>query len=503
MDDLSKLVLYWNKKAAELLNFHSNPGHDSRRFAVVQIAIHDTLNSYLKKYNQYSPYTEESSNGQYADGSISLLPPRSLPKKYWNSSVYQAVNRAAYKVLIWATNDINEAVGKGFPGPENYKLENDLQKIEGWYNHAKQKLLKEKDDAIADQVGEYWANAITIYNRDNDNIDKVRLVSKFPDGTDDGKFRYDYNHSPPPNGYKFVVNYSVEISESGDKEEIVKPFVLTKHDQFRRPLDYSEEEGASMIDEVESMGKKTKVDMLPKDEKDIIDYWSHPKHYQHILWNTFAREIIFSYDKPDAWAVARVFALIHTAMADGAIAMFGDLYHFYHWRPATAIHDKYNRTINKDYDPQVNTNDTWGPYKAYNQTPRVPEYPASFGVLGGATGAILRSIVGGDTIDVLMNKIINPATNTLTGIHYSSISKAVNDNAYTKINCGWNFRKSIDESLALGTDIGNYVLHHKFQPISGIEVPEYERPFIIERTWVKIESLISKLWRKQINMDYR
>ena len=390
---LSDLVLFWNEKAAKLLNFHSNPGHDTRRFAVVQIAIHDTLNCYKKKYDQYCNATSNLT----------------IPAGNWRASAWEAVNSAAAGVLKWAVQDIIN-----YTNNPNYNLAQKVSEIENWY------ILKKRiDDPNAVLVGNFWANAI-IGIRNNDNIDQVKLVSPFPDGTIPRKFRGDYYTFPPPED-KFMVNYSV-----------VKPFVLTKHDQFRRDLSYSDSEQTSMIEEIELMGSKEYVSALPQEQIDKIEYWSPVE--QHILWNNFARQIITSRNNLDAWDIARVFALIHTAMADGAIAMFGDLYHFYHWRPITAINLKYNG--NPISDPK------WIPYKNYDKTPRVPEYPSSFAVLGGATGEILEAIF--------------PRKKNV-------ISGAVDDNAFTKINCGWNFRKSAKESLKLGRNIGNYVLKYKFQ----------------------------------------
>jgi hypothetical protein len=47
------MVMYWNEKAALVLNVHTNPGADSRNFAIVEIAVHDALNSITPKYQSF------------------------------------------------------------------------------------------------------------------------------------------------------------------------------------------------------------------------------------------------------------------------------------------------------------------------------------------------------------------------------------------------------------------------------------------------------------------
>jgi hypothetical protein len=128
-------------------------------------------------------------------------------------------------------------------------------------------------------------------------------------------------------------------------------------------------------------------------------------------------------------------------MADGAISMFEDVYHFYHWRPITALNK--NNPIPK-----------WEPLK---RTPSVPEYPSTPAILGAATGNILQSIFS-DTVSV--NVPTGPPT-----INYITISQAVNDNAMTKINCGVNFRKSSEDSMIQGERIGRFVYENEFLKI--------------------------------------
>jgi hypothetical protein len=152
----------------------------------------------------------------------------------------------------------------------------------------------------------------------------------------------------------------------------------------------------------------------------------------------------------DEWNIARLFALIHTAMADSAIYLFRDMYYFYRWRPITAIH--------KALGGHPLTNNKWNPYLPISRIPRVPEYPASFAVFGGAVGEIMKLELS-DNINVVVYSSKSPAS----PITYTSIDKAVEDNAMTKINCGWNFRECSEDSMKMGRAVGQHIRTHEFK----------------------------------------
>src|SRR5678816_561741 len=87
---MSNIVLDWNKMAAQILNVHTNPGHDTRRLAIIHIAIHDALNSVIEKNKRYALQTIPDSNASYQ----------------------AAVSSAAFFALCWAISDINNYYDK-------------------------------------------------------------------------------------------------------------------------------------------------------------------------------------------------------------------------------------------------------------------------------------------------------------------------------------------------------------------------------------------------------
>ena len=137
-------------------------------------------------------------------------------------------------------------------------------------------------------------------------------------------------------------------------------------------------------------------------------------------------------------------------MADSVISMFEDSYHFYHWRPSSAIHVKLNG--HPILAPK------WVPYKPV--VPRVPEYPSSWGILGGAAGKILKNLF---TDNVTFN--VKVATNATT-LTYPKISSALIDMTNATVYCGWNFRKSTVDGIAQGEEIGSDVFKTQFRVIS-------------------------------------
>lgn len=92
----NQAVLFCNTTATEMLNIHTNPGHDTRRFAMLHIAIHDAINSIESRYKCYND-----------------LPPIPQQKE---ANVEAAIYSAAQQVLLWAIDDIRKY---------NLKLKND------------------------------------------------------------------------------------------------------------------------------------------------------------------------------------------------------------------------------------------------------------------------------------------------------------------------------------------------------------------------------------------
>ena len=406
------MVMYWNEKAALVLNVHTNPGADSRYFAIIEIAVHDALNSITPKYERFALLNERE---QFADPDA-------------------AVASAAY----WTIKGLN--IQKTFP-------------IDVWYSESLATISNGQSKELGIALGKKSADAI-IANRSNDGFSQVILVSPFPaDGTEPGEYRSTLPVSNPSLNLPHLRN----VPNWGT---VIRPFVVQSNYQFRPAGPYPTNSDEYIIDYNEVKAKGAMVGSTrTTDENILAKFWSDIRH--HYVWNDFARNVIAT-KKLDAWKTARLFALIHTAMADGASAMFEAKYHYYFWSPETAIRipdDGNSSTIN---DP------TWLPGVIIRQdpnpamnfyTPGIPEYPSTFGVLGNITGTILQSIIASDeiAIDLSSSKLPDVV------LHYTSISKAVSDNTMSKIFSGWQFRKGSIDGEEMGKQISNYVLTHAFR----------------------------------------
>lgn len=463
---LKDLVLFWNEKAAEVLNFHTNPGDDARRMAIIHIAIHDALNS-----------TKER-NRRYALGG--KLDP--------SASAEAAVCKAAQLAVKWSIEDVknyvdtNPFVWAGLKNQltDNYSSVNEWamakqSQVDAWYSHwmptkgevasllegrkggangakgwADEKSeigeLIKKQRKAGEDIGKKSFDAIYT-KRSNDGRSLVKLLSMDPpDGTLAGKFSAEYYDQSGAGMNKLLVKWG----------ELVDPFVTPSNDHFRQagPYPLGSLEYTADYREVKQKGD---INYLRSDSEEELVGSPLSSLKQHIQWNTFLAEAI-SQKKFDAWEAVRLLALAHAAMADGASAMFCDLYHFYHWRPITAIRYKEDWYLKSEQDSN------WVPLPGV--TPRVPEYPSFFGICGGIIESIL---VGLFPADIALG---------------SKVVKAAHDNAIGKIYCGWNFRKSAEDGLKQGRLIGRYVLDHAFRPVVEIPHPQpVPKPTVVGDKW--------------------
>jgi hypothetical protein len=318
--------------------------------------------------------------------------------------------------------------------------------IDTWYNESLATISDGEGKEIGKTLGKHSAEAI-IANRANDGFTQVLATSvNPPDGTIPGAYR----HTNLLN-VRYVPNWGA----------VVKPYVITSNDQFRSlgPHAVTSSEYATDYNEVKAKGARV-GSTRNTEEETLARFWADNR--PSIVWNNFARNIIAT-KKMDAWKTARLFAIMHTALADGANSGLEAAYHFYSWRPETAIHEGDN-----DNNAATSADALWIPFivegpnaipAANFVTPPIPEYPATYAVFGGAAVAVLKSFFETDNTDIDLTSFTLPGTT----LHYSSISQAARDNSLGKIYEGWHFRKAVIDGEALGMSVGNYVFNHHFQ----------------------------------------
>lgn len=151
----------------------------------------------------------------------------------------------------------------------------------------------------------------------------------------------------------------------------------------------------------------------------------------------------------DTAAAARLGAMSFVALADSATACMNAKYHFWFWRPFTAI-----RNADTDGNPNTVADPNWEPLDV---TPGHPEYPANH-------GCVTQTLMDTLTAFFHTDEIPYSVTSTVTGTTHSFISfkDVVTEVDDARIFGGMHFHHSVKEGNRLGRRVGDYILNHKF-----------------------------------------
>jgi hypothetical protein len=407
------MVLYWNEKAALVLNPGFTQAPRTRVFARIQVAVHDALNSIKPKYESYAFHERE----QHADPDA-------------------AVASAAYWMMKQTT-----LVGN--------------PPLDQWYHESLATIPDGVSKELGKDLGRRSASAV-ITNRANDGFTQVISASPNPpNGINPGEYRSTLaalNWVPTTlSPVRIVPNWGT----------VIRPWVVENNHQFRPagPYAINSNEYVADFNEVKTKGARVGSTRTPKEEK-MSFFWSDSR--PSYIWNNFVRKAIDN-KKLDAWKTARLFALVHVSMAESITTQLNGAYHFYSWRPETAI-----RLAATDGNDHTSGDPTWLPSLSETPTfvtPFAPGYPNSYAAYGGTTAEILRLFFGSDLTSIdLTTTTINPAvTDPKPWFHFSSYSQAARDNSLSMIYNGWDFRKSVMDGEEMGRQIAAYVFTHAFR----------------------------------------
>lgn len=273
---LGDAVTDWNELATTLTPAAGkSPLHESRIYAMVHVAVHDSLNAIERRYN---PYTLDTSAPQ--------------------ASPEAAVAAAVYHVLLAEISSQQAALDAAYTAFLS-TIADGSAKLSG----------------IA--LGEEAAAAI-LSLRNNDG--STAIVPYTPGGA-----RGNWAPTPPAFFPAFLPGWGE-----------VTPFTLNSAEQFLPDppgfFDLAGEEFARDYHEVKGIGDVNSMTRTAE-QSEIARFWygSSPTG-----WNQIARVVSMSAGL-DTWENGRLFALINLAMADGYIAGFKIKYHYSFWRPVTAI----------------------------------------------------------------------------------------------------------------------------------------------------------------------
>ena len=178
--------------------------------------------------------------------------------------------------------------------------------------------------------------------------------------------------------------------------------------------------------------------------------------------------------------LARLLALMNTAMADAGMSVWESKYYWDFWRPITGIRESdpgTGPTGAGDGNPDTIGDTTFSPLGAPasnltgpNFTPPFPAYPSGHAGFGGAIFQTLRRFFGTDNIAfTFVSDEFNGVTKDNQGNvrpymprTFTSLSQAEEENGQSRIYLGihWSFDKT--QGIAQGQQVGDYVFDHAF-----------------------------------------
>ncbi len=271
----------------------------------------------------------------------------------------------------------------------------------------------------------------------------------------------------------------------------VHPFVLQSGSQFRAPAPPSmaSQEYTRAFREVKRLGGDGIVTPTERtqEQTEIGIYWAYdgtpslcapPR-----LYNQIAMQIADQRNTRNVLDLARLMALVNTAMADAGIAIWESKYFYNVWRPITGIREAdpgTGPTGQGDGNSQTHGDLAFSPLGAPasglsgpNFTPPFPAYPSGHAGFGGALFQTLRNFYHTDHIRfTFVSDEFNGVTEDNNGNprpliprSFRRLSEAEEENGQSRIYLGihWSFDKA--EGITQGRRIANYVFEHAFRPV--------------------------------------
>jgi len=397
-------VAKWNQLATDaVVKFNANdaaggipPMIESRMYAMAFSAAHDALNAIDARYQPYLTKATMS-----------------------NASPDAAVAAAIRDVMVGQLPPLQADLDPAYSAALAAIADGD-----------------KKTNGIA--LGKQMAAAI-IAARQTDGSASAAIA--YVPGSAPGNYRF----TPPFDGPPF--NGFAALPAWGN----VKPFVATSGAQFRSPAPYLVTDAAYTTDfnEIKRLGAATGSTRTPE-QSDIGRFWLESSA---LGWNRIAATLAKSRNL-NGWDQARLFALVHLAVADSYIASLDSKYFYNFWRPITAV-----RLADSDGNPDTAGDPAWQTFDPV--TPPIPDYPSGHATAGGAAAAALRGALASDDI------AFSQTSTTLPGVtrSFTKLSQAASENGVSRIYVGYHFRLAVDEGIKLGDQVGKLVVQTRLQPL--------------------------------------
>lgn len=246
---------------------------------------------------------------------------------------------------------------------------------------------------------------------------------------------------------------------------LVTPFVVSSAQQFRSApgaiFDLTSNEYASEYNQVKQLGDARKRGGAPDSEQsDIARFWASGG----VDWQANARLILAGFDL-DAWQQARTLALMSVSIADATITNADSKYYYLFWRPVTAIR------WSDDGNPDTEPDPTWLPFLT---TPPYPDYPCNSTSAAGGASTALRLALGTNhapfTRTVNAPAVTLPAPMTALPAKaitrsFHALNHAAGETARSRLYAGIHFYEGCKAGLAQGAAVAEYIHPRVLQPV--------------------------------------
>ncbi len=272
----------------------------------------------------------------------------------------------------------------------------------------------------------------------------------------------------------------------------LKPFVLTRGDQFRVPAPPTtgSREYVGLWNQVAQLGGSPTNTGIPSTStasaRFIGNFWGYdgqallgtpPRLYAQI-----AIQVALEQGLTDTADLARYLALIHVVMGDAGVAAWDSKYFYNYWRPVTGLRAD-DGVANTPSDPN------WKPVgisiansagAALNVTPPFPAYPSGHATFGAATVEVMKVFFGNNTpvtfvsdeYDGVSTDPFSPGVpRPLVPVRFRRLDHQASENGISRIFNGvhWNWDNTAGQRL--GRNVANWLLNsvEPFQPRDAAE----------------------------------
>jgi hypothetical protein len=410
IDVLPDPVIYWSNQARYAIvppsagpeNYgHRFPGEAAVYMGIAHVAIYDAAVALEDGYEFYAHYD----------------PPINVPP---NTSAAAAIATAAHHTLVGVPCALNDTEANTFTGIYNAYMAN-IPDGEAKTNGV--------------MVGERVATAIVSLRQNDGGCANPTLEDLNPPPPGPGVWERNPGNPPPP--------------VLGLRLPGMRPLALESASQFRPdgPSPLTSTEYADDFNQVKDLGRFDSATRTPDQTAQALFWTDHDLRQ----WNDGMLRLINDQEL-DLVQAARLLAMAHASGGDAMIAGFEAKYHYWFWRPITAIHE-----ADIDGNPDTQPDPTWAPLRT---TPNHPEYPAAHAFHSSALAKALATFFGTDKVTFSIDSRVTGTTR-----EYTSFRDAVKDVELARTLSGFHFRNSCLEGSTLGREVSRYVVGHYFQPM--------------------------------------